>query len=714
MIRGDSATRSGIDEVGQGALRALLQPRSIALIGASEKENSVGRAMVGMATIGGFGGAVYPVNPRYGEISGMQCFGSLADLPAVVEHVVIGVGNDRVEQALDEAIAHGARAATVFASCVIPGDEGALKRRITAKARAAGIALCGGNCMGFYNNEIGLRVAGFPAYQPMVAGSIGLVAQSGSVFAAIAHNDQRLKLNLAISSGAELVTGAADYLAWMSTSPGINVVGMFLESIRAPEEFRAALELAATRDLPVVILKIGRTSASAEMALSHTGAIVGDDAACQAMFRRYGVIQVDDEDELAATLCVFQQRKRPGKGGLVAIHDSGGERELAVDIADGVGLHYPRLSGETIGDIARIIDPELTPANPLDVWSSGRDFQSAAALSLRTMLDDDNAAIGAMFCNIRDGYYVSEGYVDALIEVSQASDKPVVLVTNYTMVRHDKLVVKLTAHGIPVVDGTRVGLKAIKALLAFRDRPDLRTPARPVGCPEMETVRLWQEKLSDGAPLLEHDALSLLSAYGIPTASRFRLDHENQIDDVCRVLDFPVVLKTAAPGILHKSDVGGVLLNIADPQALRSAYRDISSRLGSQTIVAEMVSKGVELALGVSVDPQWGPLLVVSAGGVLMELLEDKAAAIGPLSVEHARKMVASLKCHPILDGYRGSPGVDQQGVVDALVRLSWLADDLRGVLSEIDVNPLIATPGGVRAVDAVIIPVPAPDASKV
>lgn len=686
------------------SIEALLQPRSIALLGASDKPETLGRAMVDMIEAGGYKGTVYAVNPKYERIGSIPCVSSIAELPQQVDHVVLGVGNERLDAALEAAISGGARAATIFASCTMPGDNGALRDRLAAKARGAGMAICGGNCMGFYNNEIGLRVAGYPALQDMPAGSVGWIAQSGSVFGALAHNDHRLKFGLAVSSGAEIVTTAADYLGWMVTRDSIRVVGMFLESVRDPEGFVAALELAASRNVPVVVLKVGRTAASAEMALTHTGAIAGSDEAYGALFRRYGVIQVDDEDELAATLLMFQQPRRPARGGLVAIHDSGGERELAADVADRLGVIYPELGDKTKRRISEVVDPELVPSNPLDAWGGAQDFRTVFTESFKALMEDDNAAVGVMFCNIRDNYYVSTGFTDAAIATHHVTEKPVAVATNYSMVRHDALVSRLTAEGVPVLDGTTEALKAVKHFLAWRDRPPAMAIKRSAEIAPAAGDK-WRRRIGAGVPLDENAALSLLSDYGIATPRRHLVSDEEQLKKAARRLSYPLALKTAAPGILHKSDVGGVVLGIADAQALSRAYADMRRRLGAPAMVAEMSSKGVELALGAVVDPQWGPVIIVSAGGVLIEVLDDKSVALAPISPKEAESMVASLKIHRLLEGYRGSPPVNLQAVHDTIVRLSWLAADLKDFVSEIDVNPLIVNADGCIAVDALVIP---------
>jgi acyl-CoA synthetase (NDP forming) len=694
------------------AMDALLKPRSIALVGASEKPDSLGNSMVRMIRAGRYGGVVYAINPRYTVIDGISCHAALFDLPETVEHVVLGVGNDRLEAALDAAIAHGAKAATIFASCVQPHDGGALRDRLAAKVRGAGMALCGGNCMGFYNHAIGLRVVGYPAPQLMEAGPIGWLAQSGSVFGALAHNDARLKFSVAISSGAEMVTTAADYLSWMIDQDGIRVVGMFLETVRDPAGFAQALERAAEKNVAVVILKVGRTATSAQMALSHTGAIAGSDAAYQALFRRHGVIQVDDLDEMAATLLLFQQPRQPAAGGLVAIHDSGGERELAVDIAERLGITYPVLSDDTRARVARYIDPELVPMNPLDAWGGAHSFETVFAESFAALLDDPNAALGVMFCDIRDGYFVSTGYAEAALAASQRTDKPVAVATNYAMVRHDDLAQRLTAAGVPVIDGTSEALKAVRHFLRWRDRRPARDTTRPDGVPA-DRGASWAARLRNGTPLVEDEVLSLIGDYGIRVPARRRVRSADDLEEIGRSLRFPVALKTAEPGILHKSDIGGVQLGIADMTALRDAYAGMARRIGPTALVAEMAPAGIELALGAVVDPQWGPIVMVAAGGLLIELLADRAVALAPLDSIEARSMIDSLRVGRLLDGYRGMPAADREALADTIVRFGWLASDLGDLLSEVDVNPLIVGQHGAVAVDGLAILASKPNAGR-
>lgn len=683
------------------SLSALLTPRSIALLGASARPGSLGSAMVSMAKAGNYAGEVFPINPQYPEIAGLRAFPDLRQLPTKVDHVVIGVGNDRLEDALTAAAEHGARAATIFASCVSPNAPD-LKDRLRSIAERAGMAICGGNCMGFYNNEIGLRVAGFPALQPMPSGKLGLISQSGSVFGALAHNDTRLRFATIISSGAEMVTTTADYLCHMVRNEAIAAVGLFIKSIRDPQTFALALEEAANRNVAVIVLKVGRTAKSAEMALSHTGAIAGTDAVYSGIFRHFGAIQVDDLDELAATMLLFQQPRRASKGGLVAVHDSGGERELVVDLAEKVGLTYASPSPETLNKVGAIISEDLKPANPLDAWGSSANFEATFSDSLSALLEDDDAAAGAIFCNIRDGYYVSEGVSNAAIDAHGRTDKPVAVITNYSLVQHNSLAATLTERGIPVLDGARVGLRALRLFIEWQPKRPAALQ-RPADLPVLPDVISTISRYRNAA-LPEAEALALLSRYGISTPVRKAAGNADDIRQLASSLNFPVVLKTATEGILHKSDVGGVVLGIVDPAALEKSYEDMSARLGPLVNIVEMVPKGVELALGAIIEDGWPPIVMIAAGGVLIEYLADVAFDVAPLDRPRARSLLDSLSIKRLLSGHRGASPADQDAVIEAIVRFSWLVSDMAPHLAELDVNPVIAGPAGAMAVDALIV----------
>lgn len=683
-------------------LDPLLRPDSLAFVGASVRPDTPGNTMVRAAAMDGYAGRIYAINPKYHSVEGVPCFASLADLPEAVEHVVLGVANEYLEAGLAAAIRHGARAATIFASCMLEGDDG-LADRLSAMAREAGMAICGGNGMGFCNPTIGLRISGYATRGRMLPGGVTLIAQSGSAFSALGYNDRRLKFNLCASTGRELATTTADYMDWALEQDATRVIGLFLESARDPEAFVAALAKAEARRIPVVVLKVGRTETSAAFAASHSGAIAGDAAAYEALFEKWGVLTVGSLDSLAASLLLFGTAKPAAAGGMASVHDSGGEREMVVDLASEIGVPLAAIGDATKARLRRHLDPELEPANPLDVWGTGRDFEANVEACLSALLDDPETAIGVMFEDIRDGSYVTRGFTAAALRAAEKSDKPVALVTNYAALNHRDVALATTEAGVPVIDGTEEGLRAVRNLLSFRDH-------RPASAAREDAVdaglrAAWRARLETGKSLDEAEGLRLIADYGIATpATRIAATREAALA-AAREIGFPVALKTAAPGILHKSDRDGVRLGIPGEAGLATAYDEVAARLGPRVLVAAMAGKGVEIGLGLVNDRQFGPYLIVAAGGIWIEVLRDRVVAMPPVSPARAAALVDRLRIRPLLDGRRGLPPANLPALHHAISRLSALAEDLGDLIAEMDINPVIMSDSGAVAVDAVVVP---------
>lgn len=691
--------------MGQHPLDPLLSPRSIAFVGASAKRDTPGHDMMRMVRNGGFKGDVFAINPNYAEIEGFPCVPDLRRLSESPDLVVLAVKNERLEDGMKEAVAVGAKAAVIFASGQLAADVApVLTQRLAAIARDARMPVCGANCMGFYNDLDNVWICGFPSPRRPDRGSIALIAHSGSVFGALAHNDPRLRFALAISPGQELTTSMADYISYAVDRPEVKVVGLFMETARDPDGFRMALEKAAAREVPIVALKVGRTEAAAKAALTHTGAIAGTDAAYQALFDRYGVVRVETLDELAATLMLFSTGRRPGPGNLVSIHDSGGERELMIDLAERIGVGFAAIEHDTKQLLAAQLDPGLEPENPLDAWGTGQNFVTRFASCFQDLMSDRNAAIGLFSADIRDGYYLHQGFADAAKAVAERTTKPVALVTNYTQVRHDTLALMLSKSGVPVLDGTLNALIAVRGALAYRDflATSEDAPATLPASLQGERDRC-RGRLASGQILGEAESLMLLSAWGIPSVRHETATTEDHAIAAANHIGYPVVLKTAAEGVTHKSDVGGVCLDIKNDAALAAAYRDLARNLGSKVVVAKMLRNGVELSFGMVRDPQFGPVLMIGAGGVLVELLGDNVSALVPFGPVTARRLLDRLKIRKLLDGFRGQAPVDIESLALVMSRFSVLCDELRDLVSEIDVNPLICG-AEIAAVDALVV----------
>ncbi len=684
-------------------LAKLLAPRSIAFVGASTRANTPGHGMMQMIRRGGFSGIVTAVNPGYREVEGYACVPSLAELSRPPDLVVLSVKNERLEAALDAAIAVGARAAVIFASAHLERDgDPPLAARLAAKARAADMAICGANCMGFYNDLDRVWICGFPSPREPRPGAIALVAHSGSVFGALAHNDPRLRFALAVSPGQELTTTVADYVDYAIERTEVKVIGLFLETARDPPALRRAFARALQRGVPIVALKIGRTEEAAKAALTHTGAIAGSDAAWDALFDRYGVVRVDTLDELATSLMLFATGRRAGAGGLVSIHDSGGEREMLIDLAAREHVPFATLAPATTAAIVARLDPGLVAENPLDAWGTGADFVAQFTDCFTALLADPDAAAGLFAADLRDRYYLHDGFAAAALAAAATTTKPVAIATNYTQVRHDAIALRLSEAGVPVLDGTAHALVALRGLFAFRDAL-ARAPDPPHSLPSDARRAAVLAALTAPGPRDETASLAALAAWEIPVIAHRRAATEADARLAAAQLGFPVALKTAAAGILHKSDSGGVRLDLASADAVAAAYRELSARLGPEIVVARMAPAGIELALGMLRDPQFGPVVSIGAGGTLIELLDDRVSALAPFGPATARRLIDRLRLRPLLDGYRGAPAVDLDALAVTIARFSVLAADLAPRVAEIDVNPLRCG-AQIVAVDALLV----------
>ena len=683
----------------------MLEPRSIAVVGASVKTGSLGESMMAELQRGGFEGAIYPVNPGYDEVAGLRCYPSIADVAEPVDLVILGVANQRIEQALADAAAARAGSAVTFSSLYDePSDGPDLRARLRAIALEHGMAMCGGNGMGFMNQASRVRATGFLTPEVIRRGPVTFLSHSGSAFSALAFSDRGLGFNLLVSSGQEVVTTMADYMAYALEQDETRVLALLLETVRDPRGFRAMLARAVERDIAVLALKVGRTAASQAMVTAHSGALAGEHGAYEALFDAFGVHEMRSLDELADTIELFSSPRRVRRGdGIASVHDSGGERAMFVDLAGDLGVPLASVSEATIAKIADTLDPGMESSNPLDAWGTGIDgdriFREAFAA-----FAEDPAVSASVFCvdMTLQGEPYDEGYLLLAREAYDGTSEPFCVLSNLASSVTQHEIRMLRDEGIPVLEGTENGLRALGHLLQdarFRARP----PVEP-GAPVDHAIRSrWRDRLATGVPLSELDGLTLLAEYGLETAAAQPASSAQAAVEAATSIGSPVVLKTAAPGITHKSDVDGVRVGLADEDAVRIAYDDISGRLGPEVTVAAQVPPGIEMALGMIVDPTFGPLVLVGAGGVLVEVLRDRALALPPIDATGAHRIIDRLAVRPILDGVRGAEPSDVDALADAIARLSVLATDLGDLIAALDVNPVIVGPKGCIAVDALV-----------
>lgn len=685
-------------------LDPLLRPRSVAIVGASKRVDTVGSWAFINLQKGGYKGRIYPVNPRYKTLGDLPCFASLAELPEVPDLVVFAVSDARLEGVLDEAIALQVPAAVIQSTLVLDDDpEPVLRERIQQKIQNAGMLLCGGNGMGFYNVRDHVWTCGFDSADHAAPGNVTLISHSGAGMSGIIDCEERLRVNLAVSAGNELATTMDEYLDFALELPETRVVGLFVETARNPEGFAAALRKAAQRRIPVVALKVGRTAAAAKLTVSHSGAMAGDDACYEALFDRYGVQRARDQDEFTTLLIMFAELHPVGAGGLVSLHDSGGERQLLVDLAHDAGVPLTKLSGTTLEKLEDVLDPELPAVNPLDAWSrGGPDASQMMTNALTLMMQDPGAALGVVVHNRAPYGKIYASYLSYMQRARADSAKPVALVSATQGSGQDDAVVTSTHAGFPVLDGVSRFLQGVRALFAYRDFL-LREPSE-LCKPDVAVVRHWQERLRSGETLGEHESLQMLTDFGVTATSPLAANDEESVVAAGAECGYPLVLKTARAGLVHKSDHGGVIVGIADEEQLRQMYALMRSRLGDDVLISTVADAGVEMILGVKRDPQFGPVVILGFGGVLAETIKDVQFALPPFDAAHARRCVERMKFRPLLDGTRGAPPANIDSFCRLAERFSIMVHALEEVLSEVDVNPVIVSDNDSLAVDALVV----------
>ncbi len=648
---------------------------------------------------------VYLVNPKYERLFGMPCFRSLTDLPIVPDLVVFAISGVVLERCFDEAVKIKVGGMVVYANSTLPEDtDPPLMARLKRSARTAGIPVCGGNSMGFYNYDDDIFISfDRPPVRPR--GHIGLIAHSGSAMTYLGNNDARFCYNYVIASGHEINGSVADYFDYLLAQPSTRVVAIFLEAVRDVPGFVRALENARRKDIPVVITKLGKTAKSAALAVSHSGALVGDYEAFVAVCERYGAIVTRDLNEMITTALLFSMNCRVKEPRISSLLDSGGMREQMVDMATDCGLEYARITQQTRSKIAGCLEHGMAADNPLDAMGAlTRDVGGTYLACGKALLDDPETGLLTYEFEFRDGFSHYPVLFDVVEQLAAYNAKPLVVINSCTFTDLSETAALLCHKGIPVINGIDVALRAIRHLCAYRspsvDEVDLSPVIRCRG-----KVTEWGDRLIRSSSCDESTALGLMADFGLPVVTWYRVDQLSEALEAAARIGYPVVMKTAEPGFLHKSDCGGVRLAIRNDEELTTAYLELQHQLGSRILLMPMVGNGIEIGLGMKNDPQYGPLIVLAAGGVLVELLNDRAVRLAPVDAKKAGRMLAALKIATLLEGVRGQPAMDVESLKALVARFSDMVVLLSDWIREIDLNPVIVSQSGCHIVDALVVP---------
>lgn len=688
------------------AADALLNPKSVAVVGASDKASSFGGQVVRNLVDFGYPGKVYAVHPRLSSLFDRPCVPSLDALPERPDCVALAVSNRQLMSLLEQAAALGIPSAVVFGDPTVgEGRAPELQTQIAALARRQRIAVCGPNAMGVYNLREKLVISGYPVRPDIPVGEVALVTHSGTVFDAMSQNNRSVSFNYVISCGNEAVLSVADYLHHVLDDPSTRVVALYLETVRNPAGFIKGLERAVERRIPIVALKVGLSEHGQAMTQAHTGALAGGAEAYAALFEKYGVSQVYSLDEMMDAVELFGRVRDVPKRSLAVLMESGGERSLVADHAAKLSVRLARFSEKTHLALRNALDAGVEPDNPLDAFGTGHRVTEVYQHCLSAMDTDTDTGLLLLAVDLARDSYLSPQYVEAALAVRASLEKPLVAMVNLSAGAHPGLMQTLRERGVPVLMGTATGLMAIRHLFEhdnFVKRGETRAEYR--GRPSARLVEEIRARLCGAtAAFDEHQSKTLLSHYGLEV-TRERLGGSRVgVLEIAAQLGYPVVLKTA--GALHKSDVGGIHLDLGDAQALSAAYDDLCARLGPKVLVQKMIGDGTELIFGMTSDPQFGPLLVVGLGGIFVEIYRDVVTVMPPLSQDKASELFDRLRGRAMLAGARGRPAADRDALCEALLRFSTFVADCGDLIAEIDINPIRVLPAGAVVLDALVVP---------
>ncbi len=684
-------------------LSPMLEPKTIALVGGSPRENTVGNYMIKALQAGEYPGAMTVVNPKYESVEGLPCVGALTELETPPDLAILSVAAHRMENALRDAIAAGAHSAVIFDPCFYEGDtEPLLLDRLKAMAKEADFPVCGGNGMGFFNYD-SRTFASFALPEAREPGHIAAFCHSGSVFGIYAFADPRFRFNLLTSQGQEIGASVAEYIDYALDQPTTRVIALFIEAVRDPEKFVNALEKANRLGIPVVATKVGRSMESARLAATHSGALAGDDGAFDAVCRRYGVLRTDDLDTMLSTAVLLAMDHQLGDGGLAAILDSGGLREQMMDLAHDLGLEFAKLTPETTDKLRERLAFGLAPVNPLDAAGPvNEDYESAIVDSLRLLADDPNVAMVLHELYTSDTREFRSPVIHTgAKEMPSYCSKPYVVCYSLSTVRNARIASEFLDAGVPLLNGVRPLLVGIKN--SFNHRDFVRRQRGSVPTVDASMLTDWQTRLRACGRLGESEGLALLRDFGVAAVGSEVAPSLEVAVEAAQRLGYPVALKTAASHITHKSDQDGVYLGLKTDGDVRQSYTKLSALSPNVTVAEMATTDGVEIAFGMVNDRQFGPVVVIGAGGVLVEVMDDRVFAIPPFCPVEARHYLNGLNVWKLLQGVRGKPACDLDELSRALSQFSVLCAELGDMIEEMDVNPVVASSEGAVAVDCVV-----------
>ncbi|MCP1829452.1 MULTISPECIES: acetate--CoA ligase family protein [Bradyrhizobium] len=702
------------------SIHAMLHPRNIVLVGATDKPGNYAERIWNNLVKYGYAGGLYPINAKREAIWGVTCYKDFASLPEKPDHVLVLVPARFAVQVIRDAAAAGARSATIVTSGFSElQDEESQRLAVELKQaiKETGLAVTGPNCLGNLSAGENLFTNIDDRIVTMEQGAVAIAGQSGAIVMAIrqALEDRGVGVGYMVTTGNESGLETPDLMSYFAADPSIRVIVVYLEGVRNTKVFRDACKAARAAGKPVIALKLGASEGGRAAAMAHTGALAGSIETFDAISTREGVIRVRGLDELIETTECFVHADPPKGNRLAAVSLSGGKRGLLIDAFYSAGLNFAPLSPNASEQLAKMLGPGSIVGNPLDAGFAAVVDPSVYMKSIKIMIDDPDTDIVIIDAELpKAPHELRERNLRIVNEMAGRANKPVIYISAMSIgFTEFTKGLRKSLPDIAVMQGLDRAVGAIKSLIEYaglrKEVPDIASSSKASARAVLEKTL----KAANGAAALDEVASKkLLKAYGIPISKEEVAQTAAEAVKIAKQIGFPVVAKVVSPDILHKSDIGGVVLNLANAAEVKKAFNDITARVKKLKgkpklegiLIAQQVKADLELVVGASLDAEMGPVALFGTGGVDIELMKDVALAGAPLDAAEAKELIARTKAGVKMKGYRGKPALHEPSAVKALVGLSNLMADANGRIASIDVNPFLINSKLGVAVDGLIV----------
>ncbi|MBT1514847.1 acetate--CoA ligase family protein [Bradyrhizobium sp. SRL28] len=702
------------------SIHAMLHPRNIVLVGATDKPGNYAERIWNNLIKYKYEGGLFPVNAKRETIWGVPCYKDFASLPEKPDHVLVLVPARFAVQVIRDAAAAGARSATIVTSGfseLQDEDSQRLADELKQAVKETGLAVTGPNCLGNLSAGEKLFTNIDDRIVTMEAGPVAIAGQSGAIVMAIRQTleDRGVGVGYMVTTGNETGLETPDLMAYFAADPSIRVIVVYLEGVRNTKVFREACKAARAAGKPVIALKLGASEGGRAAAMAHTGALAGSIETFDAISTREGVIRVRGLDELIETTECFVHAEPPKSNRLAAVSLSGGKRGLLIDAFYSAGLNFAPLSPNATEQLAKMLGPGSIVGNPLDAGFAAVVDPSVYMNSIKIMIDDPDTDIVIIDAELpKAPHELRERNLRIVNEMAGAASKPVVYISAMSIgFTEFTKALRKSLPNIAVMQGLDRAVGAIKSLIEYSS---LRKEVPDIVSSSKASARAMLEKAlknANGAAALDEVASKkLLKAYGIPVSKEEIAQTAAEAVKIAKKIGFPVVAKVVSADILHKSDIGGVVLNLNSAAEVKKAFNDITARVKKikskpkleGILIAQQVKADLELVVGASLDAEMGPVVLFGTGGVDIELMKDVALAGAPLDEAEAKQLIAKTKAGVKMKGYRGKPALHEPSAVKALVGLSNLMADAGNRIASIDVNPFLINSKVGVAVDGLIV----------